>query len=363
MQLDVALTLDRLATERWGTRRPTVVIGHSDALRKALERAVRLARSDNPVLLTGETGTGKELFARALHLFSDRRAREYLSVNCAQYRDGQLITSELFGHKRGSFTGAVDDHRGVFECASGGTVFLDEVGELSPPAQAMLLRTLSEGEIVPVGGTRATPVDVRVIAATSRDLTAMMHEGAFRADLYFRLHCLHVHVPPLRERDDDWQLIASHCLARLAEAVGAHKGLSADARGVLGDYEWPGNVREVRSVMDTGYYAADGALIRARDIAEALEVASRQEQLARIPVFVDDNVEQMVAGRASFWDAVHAPFMDRELSRADVREIVLNGLERTRGSYKRLVELFGMPQTDYLKFMDFLRHQRLKPDP
>lgn len=362
-QLEIARRLSRLADDHWGPRKPTVVIGRHERLRIALERAVRLGSADNPVLLTGETGTGKELFARAIYLFSTRAQRPFLCVNCAQYQDGQLIASELFGHRRGSFTGAVNDHRGVFEDANGGTVFLDEVGELSTHAQAMLLRTLSEGEIVPVGGTRAIPVDVRVIAATSRDLGEMVRAGSFRADLMYRLRYLHVHVPPVRDRGDDWELIAAYYLAGLSWAAGARKTLGADARNVLSEHPWPGNVREIRSVIDTGFYLSDSDVIHARDLGEALEIVSRREQLAKIPLIRDGALERMATGQESFWEAVHRPFMDRELSRADARDIVLQGLERTRGSYKRLLGLFGVAEADYLKFMDFLRHQRLKPDP
>jgi transcriptional regulator with PAS, ATPase and Fis domain len=360
--VDVARKLSNLASERWGDRKPTVLVGRHERLRTALERVVRVAVSDAAVLLTGETGTGKELFARAIYLFSNRARGPFLGVNCAQYRDGQLIASELFGHRRGSFTGAVADHRGVFEVAHKGTVFLDEVGELSLPAQAMLLRTLSESEVIPVGGTTVVPVDVRVVAATSRDLREMVQAGTFRADLYYRLRYLHVAVPPVRERGDDWELIASYYLSRLATSAGMRKGLSADARAMLGEHQWPGNVREVRSVIDTGFYMSEGDVIRPTDLAEALETATRREQLGRIPIVRDDAIERMAEGRADFWSAVHEPYMDRELNRAEVRDIVLRGLERTRGSYKALLGVFGIAPTDYLKFMDFLRHQRLKPE-
>lgn len=360
--MDVARKLSDLASERWGNRKPTVVVGRHERLRTALDRVVRIAGSDAPVLLTGETGTGKELFARAIYLFSKRARGPFLSVNCAQYRDGQLIASELFGHRRGSFTGAVADHRGVFEVAHHGTVFLDEVGELSGPAQAMLLRTLSESEVIPVGAANVIPVDVRVVAATSRDLLAMVQDGTFRADLYYRLRYLHVHVPPVRERGNDWELIASYYLSWLGTSAGVRKGLSAEAMAMLAGHQWPGNVREVRSVIDTGFYMSDGGVIQSADLAEALETASRSDQLARIPVSQDDAIARMAEGRADFWSAVHEPYMDRELNRAEVRDILLRGLERTRGSYKGLLHVFGIAPSDYLKFMDFLRHQRLKPE-
>lgn len=362
-QLDIACLVSKLASAKWGDRSPTSIIGVHASLDAALEKVARFAASDSPVLITGETGTGKELFARALYLMSDRRDRPFLSVNCAQYHDGQLIASELFGHRRGAFTGAVADHKGLFEEGDGGVIFLDEVGELTLPAQAMLLRALGEGEIMPVGSTRAKHVNVRVVAATSRDLKPMVESGRFRPDLYYRLRYLHVVVPPVRDRGDDWELIAEHYLRRLCARGPSRKSFSAEARRTLREYHWPGNVREVRSIVDAGFHLSRAESIESRDFAEHLEQAARCSQLGRVPTVgrVADLVARMTGGRESFWDVVHAPFMTRDLSRAEAREIVLQGLTATRGSYKRLVALFGMAEDDYLKFMDFLRHQKLKP--
>ena len=366
-QIKIARQVDRLAADRWGGQKPTVMIGRDDRLADALDKIARFAASDGPVLITGETGTGKELFARALFLLSERKHRQFLSVNCAQYHDGQLIASELFGHRRGAFTGAIADHRGMFEEADGGVIFLDEVGELSPPAQAMLLRVLGEGEIVPVGSTQAKRVDARVIAATSRDLAPMVQSGAFRADLYYRLRCLHVVVPPVRTRGNDWELIAAYYLDRLAAKRGWDKRLSPDARALMSNYDWPGNVREVKSVIDTGFHLSNGGLIEPRDFLEQLETASRSQQLRRLPELLSpcaepDALRRMLEQGATFWDAVREPYLARELSRHDARLIIERGLAKTRGSYKRLLVLFNIDTTEYLKFMDFLRHQRLKPD-
>jgi len=349
----------------------------------AQHRLLVCAQADSPVLITGETGTGKELFARAMHLLSRRRAAPYLCVNCAQYQEGQLVASELFGHRRGSFTGAVADHRGIFEEAEGGVVFLDEIAELSAVAQAMLLRTLSEGEILPVGETRARPVNVRVFAATGRDLKALVARGLFREDLYYRLRYLHVAVPALRERGDDWEIIAAMYLRALASHAGSAKTLSPDARRRLSAHRWPGNVRELRSVIETGYHLCGGNTIESDDVATDLDDAQVVRSDVPTPVTVtavapafpsvirdrdaqasaaiDALYRAMVEDRKSFWTLVYDPFMARDLSRADARAIVERGLFESRGSYKRLLAKFGIEGSDYLRFMDFLRHHRLKP--
>jgi transcriptional regulator with GAF, ATPase, and Fis domain len=356
--IDLACLVRQRSTERWGEDRRTTIVGRHPIIAQTLARGARFARAESPVLITGETGTGKELFARAIHLLSPRVAGAFLTVNCAQYQEGQLIASELFGHKRGSFTGAVGDHRGIFEAAEGGTVFLDEVGELTAAAQAMLLRLLSEGEIVPVGDTRCRRVDVRVVVATNRDLKEMVRQGRFRADLYYRLRYLQLHVPPVRDRGGDWELILEHYLDRLGAP---RKRLSAAARALLGRYGWPGNVREVRSLADTGFHLSDGEVIEPGDFIEALEEQSRADQLEAVPLAAAAVFERLAGQQGSFWELVHGPYLNRDLNRLEVQQVLARGLDRTRGSYKKLVKLFGMEDDDYLKFMDFVRHHNLRP--
>ncbi len=349
---------------RWGEATPTALVGQHPAFVAALERLARFARSDSPVLITGETGTGKELFARALYLLSRRDGQAFQRVNCAQYQETQLAASELFGHRKGSFTGAAADHVGLFESAHHGVIFLDEVAELSLTSQAMLLRVLSESEIVPVGDTRPRRVDVRVVAATSADLHALVQAGSFRRDLYFRLRALHVRVPPLRERGDDWELIREYYLHALSLSSDQRKRFSRAALDVLASHDWPGNVREVKALVDTGFHLADGELIEPCHFLEALEEMARLDQLRAVPL-VDVATqcwERMTTGGATFWEVVHAPYLARELSRAQVRELVARGLDTTRGSFKRTARLFGLPDGDYMRFMAFLRHHSLKPD-
>jgi DNA-binding NtrC family response regulator len=362
VQTELARTIHSRAQKRWGEA--MVMVGTHPKFTAVLERLARFADSESAVLITGETGTGKELFARALYLLSRRDGAAFHSVNCAQYHDGQLVASELFGHKKGSFTGAMTDHVGLFEAAQGGMVFLDEVTELSAPAQAMLLRALGEGEIVPVGETRPRRVQVRVVAAGAGDIPALVQAGRFRADLYYRLRGLHLQVPPVRERGRDWELIRDYYLHRLGGVHACEKQFSTESDDILRRYDWPGNVREIKSLVETGYCLSDNGTIEPRHFLDALEEAARLGQLRKVPLCDPETrcFDQMIEERGCFWDVVHQPYMDRELSRTQVRNIVARGLDSSKGSYKKLLALFGIPESDYLRFMDFLRHHRLKPE-
>jgi DNA-binding NtrC family response regulator len=363
-RLDVAEVVRSRSIHRWGEPRATDIIGVDRRLDDVLLRVSRFARSTAPVLITGETGTGKELFARALYLLSSRGAGPLVSVNCAQYLEGQLIASELFGHRRGSFTGATSDHKGIFEAASGGVVFLDEIGELSLTTQAMLLRLLSEGEVMPVGETQSRRVDVRVMVATNRDLCEMVEQGRFRADLYYRLRCLHLHLPPLRERGDDWRLILNHHLGALNGSRLMARRFSDRSLRLLAEYHWPGNVREVRGLIETAFHMSDGELIEPEDFEQALEKKPllRSLPIPLRPTAVSSLYTRLVRREGSFWTLVHESYLERNLKRTEVQALIHEGLHQTRGSYKKLLELFGMPAHEYLKFMDFLRHHKLKPD-
>ena len=374
-ETDLARRVRLMSLERWGERRETVLVGQHQSILALQERVNRFAQASGPVLITGETGTGKELFARAIYLLSPRARKPFFSVNCAQYTESQLIASELFGHRRGSFTGAFDDHRGIFSEADGGVVFLDEVGELTLPAQAMLLRVLSEGELVPVGDTRVRSVDVRVIAATNRDLRTLVAQGRFREDLLYRLRYMQLHVPPLRERGSDWRLMLDHYTRRLNADTSTDKRFSDRSMERLDGYAWPGNVRELRAVVETSHSLCNGtgviepgmfeeqledALADARGLTASSSAASPAP--AAPASVAADRIARITEGAGSFWELVYEPFMDRELNRGEVRAVVEEALRRSNWSYKRALQVFGVAQDDYLKFMDFLRHHRLKPE-
>jgi len=231
-------------------------------LRAALDKAARVAPTETTVLITGESGTGKELVAHAIHGTSPRREGPFVALNCAAIPES-LLESELFGHERGAFTGADRARAGKIEAAGGGTLFLDEIGELSAPAQAKLLRVIQEREFTRVGGTATQKADVRLLAATNRDLLAEVREGRFREDLYYRLAVFAVHLPPLRERGDDIRILAEHFLAEFGRRMGkSDDGLSREARDRLLSYAWPGNIRELSNAIERALILSDGGAIR-----------------------------------------------------------------------------------------------------
>ena len=226
------------------------IVGTSSALQGVLSRLMKVAPTDSSVLVSGETGTGKELVARAIHKRSRRSQRAFVSVNCAALAPS-LISSELFGHEKGAFTGALQRRVGRFELANGGTIFLDEIGELPLDTQVALLRVLQEREFERVGGTQPVKIDVRVIAATNRDLEAAVANGTFRPDLYYRLNVFPIHIPPLRERQDDVLMLLEYFVNRFAQKMGKHFG-KIDKRTVelFRSYPWPGNIRELQNVVE-----------------------------------------------------------------------------------------------------------------
>jgi DNA-binding NtrC family response regulator len=351
-----ASRLRELSIERHGPARPLEMVGESPSFLRALAQIEKIARFREPVLITGESGTGKEQFAHAIYLLGCTRGRPYVTVNCPQYQEGNLTVSELFGHLKGSFTGAVADRRGAFEEADKGVIFLDEIGDMPASAQALLLRALATGEFRPLGGVGSRTADVRVVSATNRDLNELVMTNEFRYDLFFRLRHFLVALPPLREREDDWRLIADHTLHRLATKYGVSKRFSSASEALLSANRWPGNIRQLIAVVSTGYGMADGELIEPDDFGPLVDSSNPS------PADTADTLYgRIVSGGEDFWTVVGQPFMERNLNRAQAKAVVRRGLSETTGNYRRILSLFQLPSSDYQKFMDFLRHHDLKP--
>ena len=259
------------------------MVGGSPALQELREVIARVGPTTGRVLITGENGTGKELVARALHEASPRKTRAFVEVNCAAI-PAELIESELFGHMKGSFTGAVSDRAGKFEQAEGGTLFLDEIGDMTPSAQAKVLRALQEGVISRVGGSKPVQVDVRVIAATNKDLEAEIAAGRFREDLFYRLNVVPIHVPALRTRREDIPALVEHFVGQLAGGTGkGARGLQPGAIERLAERDWPGNVRELRNAVERLLILAPGKAVTAADVARVLG-GSAPEGPAELPL-------------------------------------------------------------------------------
>ena len=335
------------------------LIGTSVAVMELQAEIDRVARSDAKVLVTGESGTGKELVALAIHTRSPRAERPFVPVNCAGLPE-TLLESELFGHVKGSFTGAYRDKPGKLEIAHEGTVFLDEIGEMTLRMQGLLLRFLETGELQKVGADRAVgAVNVRVIAATNKNLTEMIGQGSFREDLYYRLNVIHLHVPPLRERKEDIPELIDHFLKNLARNnTDAPKVLSPETYSALTDYPWPGNVRELENVIERIIVTSRSPSIAPDDLP--LEIRTQRSVVIRPKrerrrTIADDLYKRLVADRESFWTVVYPLYMQREITRGNVRDLIRKALEEARGNYKIVTRMFNMDPRDYKKFLNFLR--------
>jgi DNA-binding NtrC family response regulator len=295
------------------------IVGTSRAVRELLARAERVAESRSTVLLTGETGTGKELVARAIHARSAQRDRPLIKVNCAAIPE-TLLESELFGHTRGAFTGAVSSKKGRFALADGGTIFLDEIATISQPVQAKLLRVLQEREFEPLGSERTEKVDLRVIAATNRDLRQLVADGKFQEDLYYRLNVIPITLPPLRDRREDIPLLVDSFVRRFASSTG--KRIDGVERGVLEEltqYDWPGNVRELENTIERAVVLSSGPMLTQETVW--LVGAVTPAQGSGLPSMrLHQNVE---------WTE---------------RETIRRALERSRGVKKDAAELMGISQ-------------------
>jgi len=306
------------------------LIGTSPPMQRIYELIRKVAPTDSTVLIVGESGTGKELVARALHQHSARSDRRFLSLNCGAFPEG-LLESELFGHVRGAFTGAVATKKGLFEVADGGTVLLDEIGEMPLSMQVKLLRVLQERRLRRVGGTGEIPMDVRILASTNRDLTALVKEGQFREDLYYRINVIQIALPPLRERREDIPLLVEHCLQRLSRSM--HKSVREVAPEVMAElqsYAWPGNVRELENVLERGVALESGTILH--------------------QVYLQPISEPVAVPSEGFDLEAH---LDQQR-----RHHMQSALERTHGVQKAAAKLLGMSMRS---FRYHAKKLRLKP--
>jgi DNA-binding NtrC family response regulator len=310
------------------------LIGKSPAMQEVYAKIEQVADSRTTVLITGESGTGKELVARALHYNSSRRDRPFIALNCAALPE-TLIESELFGHEKGSFTDATARRVGQFELANSGSLFLDEIGDLSPVTQAKLLRVLQEREFTRIGGIQPIKVDVRIIAATNKNLDDLVRRGTFREDLYYRINVISLYLPPLRERGEDIPLLAKHFLdKRLEEEKRPRQEFSKEAIELLSRYPWPGNVRELENVVEQALLWSQGATILPEHLPNSLRSDSRSSSLR----------EDTLAGRLSLEKAV----MEFE------REIILDALKRTNYVQTHAANLLGISRRMLKYRMDTL---------
>ena len=335
------------------------LIGTSGVIAELSQEIDRIARSDAKVLITGESGVGKELVAHAIHQRSPRSARPMVAVNCAGLPE-TLLESELFVHVKGSFTGAYRDKQGKLEMADRGTIFLDEIGEMTLRMQGLLLRFMETGELQKVGADRAAGrVNVRVIAATNRNLRDMITEGTFREDLFYRLNVIHLTVPPLRERREDIPSLIEYFLAQFTRNNGTPvHAISPDAIKLLADYSWPGNVRELENVIERLVVTGRNDTVVPDDLP--MEIRTQQgiglrPKRERRRTVADDLYKKLTEERESFWTAVYPLYMQREITRGNMRDLVRKGLEDARGNYKIVARLFNMEQRDYKRFLNFLR--------
>ena len=293
------------------------IIGKSPQIVSLCEMIKKIAQHKTPVLITGESGTGKELVAKAIHYNSPRSSRIMLAINCSAIPE-TLLESELFGYKKGAFTGATLNRKGLFEEASEGSILLDEIGELSPALQVKLLRVLQEGEIRRLGEQHPIYIDVRIIAATAKDLSREAHRGTFREDLFYRLNVLNVHIPPLRERAEDIPLLVDHFIQKYNDSGGLHiKGITPPALKMLINYRWPGNVRELENVIERSMVMTDNARIDAQDLPESI---SRN---------VSDGADE----------GAETEYSIKKMEKMMEKKLIRRALERTRGNKSRAARI------------------------
>jgi len=317
---DVVRDNERLRSELEGRYSFDTLIGSSAAFRRVIEQVTEVCETKATVLLNGESGTGKELVAKAIHFNSPRRDKPFIAVNCAAIPE-TLLESELFGHVKGAFTGALANRTGRFAAADGGTLFLDEIGDMPLPIQAKLLRVIQERSFEPVGATRTQTVDVRLVAATHKDMRQAVDTGSFREDLFYRLNVFPIMLPPLRDRADDIPLLSLHFLAELAESMGKRaSGFSPAALAAMTAYDWPGNIRELHNCIERAVIVAKTPTIDVTDLPQDLFSTPRRSDRDALP-----------------------RDLDAELERIE-RDFIIEALRRSDGVQVRAAKLLGIAE-------------------
>ena len=309
-------------------------IGESKEMQKVYRRIIQVAATDSTVLVNGESGTGKELVAKAIHKNSPRRDHPLVALDCTSLAEN-LLESELFGHVKGSFTGAIQTKMGLFKVADGGTLFLDEVANISISTQAKLLRVLQEREVTPIGGTHTIPFDVRLVAASNRNLKSMVKEGSFREDLYFRLNIIPIELPPLRERKGDISLLTRHFIQKFGNEVGKDiRGIASDALTMLEGYQFPGNVRELENIIERAVVLVEGDIIQTED----LELHSPDEDSALHHPFVPHSLDELKEHKRQIRERAVEPVE---------KAFVLSALQRNNWNVTRAAEETGMLRPNF----------------
>jgi two-component system response regulator PilR (NtrC family) len=319
----------------------SLVVGRSPKMMEVYRTIGAVAMGDSTVLITGESGTGKELVARAIHAASKRRNKPFVSINCGAFPE-TLLESELFGYIKGAFTGAAANRKGLFEAADGGSIFLDEIGETTPAMQVKLLRVLQERLLRPLGGTGEIPVDVRVIAATNRDLQAGIREGVFREDLYYRIAVINIHLPALRERVEDIGMLAEFFLRNYAEKSEKKiTGISSEAMRRLKSYDWPGNIRQLENVMERAVALETGSEIQIESLPDSIYRRGTSEDMSEEKLFTLPPDEPF--DLEAFLRSVESNLIEQALRQSDGNQtLAAQRLKLTKGSLRHRISILGI---------------------
>ena len=317
-------------------------VGESNEMQKVYRRIMQVAPTDSTVLITGESGTGKELVARAIHKNSQRREHPFVALDCTSLAES-LLESELFGHVKGSFTGAIQTKMGLFKVADGGTLFLDEIANISLTTQAKLLRVLQEREVTPIGGNHPIPFDIRLVAATNRNLRILVAEGAFRDDLFFRLNIIPVDLPPLRERKGDLPLLIKYFLQKYSTEIGKDiRSMASDAYALLEEYDFPGNVRELENIIERAVVLAEGDTIR----KEGLELQPSRGGSPAEALFVPQSLGELKESKRHIRERAVEPIE---------KAFVINALRRNNWNVTRAAEETGMLRPNFQALLKKLK--------